>query len=243
VEDLEGFESGGDCSRVVAEIVEPGDIWFFAEPGYLALGKAARGSLDLRDSLGKRELTLEVRAQFGVADELEGLGAKGDATGDQLTDFVEPACGEHGFDAGVNTRVESFARRQEADFFYFVTFERGAAAAMNLSHGLSDEDAQLDGADDFRSVARSDARGGFRIETRENSVEMFGAALRGFAAQPFAKIFGARGRFGKTFEKGAKIESCSSHDDWQLFAETQVREDFFGVAAVVASGENFLGLN
>ena len=163
-------EGGGGDGRVVAETSQPDDIWFFAKPRELAFGEAARGLLDLRNGLREREAPFEVRAQFGVADELERLRIGRYGAGDQLTDLVEPACREHGFDASVDARVEIVARRQEADFSYRVAFERCAAAAMNFSHRLSGKDAHLDGANDFLGVAWSDALGRFAVEAREDAV-------------------------------------------------------------------------
>ena len=55
------------------------DFWLAAEPGELALGEAARGLLDICDGGGERDAAFEVGAEVGVADELERLGAGGDA--------------------------------------------------------------------------------------------------------------------------------------------------------------------
>src|SRR4029077_10681810 len=118
----------------------------------------------------------------------------------QLTNLVEPTGLEHGVDARVNARIEGSARRQKADFCYLITFEPGAAGTMDLPHGLTSQHAHLDGTNDFLRIARGDAGSGFAVETRENAVEMFGAALRRFAAQLFAEGVGARRCVGQTFE-------------------------------------------
>ena len=67
------FFGGVDYGGVIAEAGEPMDEGFFAEPGDLALGVAARR---LRNGLrGGSEgyCALDVRLQFAVADEIEWL--------------------------------------------------------------------------------------------------------------------------------------------------------------------------
>ena len=178
---------------------------------------------------------------------------------DERADFVEPAGGEHFIDAGVNAGVEGGARRREADFGDGVAFESvaahfatifftyfpargGAARAENLGDWLSCEDAHLDGADYFLSVARGDAGGGRGVEAGEDFVEMRCAALFGAATEAVAEFFGARGGVGEAFEEGAEVESCAGGEDGEFRAAAEIVEGEQGVAAVVAGGEDFVGL-
>ena len=227
-----------------------------AEPGELALGEAARGLLDVRDSSVEREAAFEVGAQVGVADELERLRIRSNAARDKSADFVEPAGGEHFVDAGIDARVEGGARRREAYLRDRVAFEGvcahfamlvirrgGAAGAENLGHGLSGEDAHLDGADDFLRVARGDAGGGGGVEAGEDFVQVRRAALFGAAAEAIAKFFRAGRRVGEAFEKGAQIESCAGGEDGECRAAAEIVEGEESSAAVVAGGEDFVRLD
>ena len=179
---------------------------------------------------------------------------------DEGADFVEPAGGEHFVDAGVNAGVEGGARRREADFGDGVAFERvvahfatifftylpargGAARAENLGDWLSGKDAHLDGADYFLGVARGDAGGGRGVESGEDLVEMHGTALFGAATKAVAEFFGARGGVGEAFDEGAEVESCAGGEDREFRAAAEIVEGEEGVAAVVAGGEDFVGLD
>ena len=184
---------------------------------------------------------------------------------DERADFVEPAGGEHFVDAGVDAGVEGGARRREADFGDRVAFEGvvarvvarfatylfhepsplrgGAACAENFGDGLSREDAHLDGADYFLGVARGDAGGGRGVESGEDFVEMHGTALLGNATKAVAEFFGTRGGVGEAFEEGAEVESCAGGEDGEFRAAAEIVEGEEGVAAVVAGGEDFVGLD
>lgn len=250
------IERGGNGFVGVAEGGEPANIWLAAKPGELALGEAARGLLDICDGGGERDAALEVGAEVGVADELERLGIDRNSGRDEGADFVEPAGGEHFVHAGVDAGVEGGARRREADFGDGVTFESvvahfativtrrvGAASAENLGNGFSGEDAHLDGADYFLSVAGGDAGGGRGVEAGEDFVEMNGTALFGAAAEAVAEFFGARGSVGEAFEEGAEVEPCAGGEDGEFRAAAEIVEREEGVAAVVAGGEDFVGLD
>ena len=181
---------------------------------------------------------------------------------DEGADFVEPAGGEHFVDAGVDAGVEGGARRREPDFGDGVAFESvvasvvayfativirrdgvGAAGAENFGDGLSGEDAHLDGADYLLRVAGGDAGGGGGVEAGEDFVEMHGAALFGAAAEAVAEFFRARGGVGEAFEEGAEVESCAGGEDGEFRAAAEIVERKEGVAAVVAGGEDFVGLD
>ena len=183
---------------------------------------------------------------------------------DERADFVEPARGEHFVDAGVDASVESGARWREADFGDGVAFESvvasvvayfatifftylpargGAAGAENLGDWFSGEDAHLDGADYFLGVARGDASGGRGVESGEDFVEMHGTALFGAATEAVAEFFRARGSVGEAFEEGAEVESCAGGEDGEFRAAAEIVEGEEGVAAVVAGGEDFVGLD
>jgi hypothetical protein len=250
------IERGGYGFVGFAERVEPVDVWLAAEPGELALGEAARGLLDICDCSGEREAAFEVGAEVGVADELEWLGIDRNSGRNEGADFVEPAGGEHFVHAGVDAGVEGGARRREADFGDGVTFQSvaahfativirrvGAASAENLGDGFSGEDAHLDGADCFLGVARGDAGGGRGVEAGEDFVEMHGTVLLGAAAETVAEFFGARGGVGEAFEKSAEVESCAGGEDGEFRAAAEIVEGEEGVAAVVAGGEDFVGLD
>ena len=175
---------------------------------------------------------------------------------DEGADFVEPAGGEHFVDAGVDAGVERGAQRREADFrdgvafksvvAYFatlVTRRVSAAGAENLGDRLFGEDAHLDGADYFLRVARGDAGGRGGVEASEDFVEMHGTALLGAAAEAVAEFFGARGGVGEAFEEGAEVEARACGEDGEFRAAAEIVEGEEGVAAVVAGGEDFVGLD
>ena len=264
-------QRGSDGFVGVAEVGEPVDICLAAEPGELAFGEAARGLLDICDGCGERDAAFEVGAEVGIADELERLGVGRNAANiftrlvtrlvthlgrDERSDFVEPAGGEHFVDAGVNAGVESGARRREADFGDGVAFESvvahlativirglGATRTKNLGDWLSCEDAHLDGADYFLGVAGGDAGGGCGVEAGEDFVEMHGTVLLGAATEAVAEFFGACGGVGKAFEESAKVESRAGGEDGEFRAAAEIVEGEEGVAAVVAGGEDFVGLD
>jgi hypothetical protein len=264
-------ERGGYGFVGVAEGREPVDVWLAAEPGELALGEAARGLLDIRDSDGEWEAAFEMGAEVGVADELERLRVGGDAANiftrfvtllvthlgrDEGADFVEPAGGEHFVHTGIDAGVESGTRRREADFGDGVAFESvaahfativirrvGAASAENLGDWLFGEDAHLDGADYFLGVAGGDAGGGGGVEAGQDFVQVRCAVQLGAAAETVAEFLGARGGVGEAFEEGAEVESCAGGEDGELRAAAQIVEGEEGVAAVVAGGEDFVGLD
>ena len=272
----DAVERGGDGFGVVAEGFEPVNIWLAAEPGELTLGEASRGSLDICDCHGESDAAFEVGAEVGVADELKRLGIfthpGGNAAGDEGADFVEPAGGEHRFDAGVDAGVEGGARRRESDFRDGVALESvyphfaahilahfftglptyfstrfvtrgGAAGAENFGNGFSGEDAHFDRADYLLRVAWGDAGGGFGIEAREDFVQVQCAALLCAAPQTLAQFFRARGGVGEAFEERAEVKSCAGGEDGQFGAAAEIVEREECVAAVVARGENFVGLD
>ena len=65
------FLGGGLDAGVIAETVEPVDIWFAAEPRELAFGVLTRGLLNRGACCVKRELTAQMAAQFAIADKVE----------------------------------------------------------------------------------------------------------------------------------------------------------------------------
>jgi hypothetical protein len=252
-------------------------IWLAAEPRQLALGEAARGSLDICDRIREGDAAFEVGAKVGVADELERLGAGRNAANvfphpfthsftrffthprrNESADFVEPAGGEHGFDARVDAGVEGGARRRETDFrdgvafecvythpgfFTYLTTRFTTTGAENFGDWFSGEDAHFDGADYFLGVARGDAGGGFGVEAGEDFVQVRCAALLCAAPQTLAQFFRTRGSVGEAFEEGAEVESCTGGEDGQLVATAKIVEREERVAAIVAGGENFVGLD
>ena len=119
----------------------------------------------------------------------------------------------------------------------------GAAGAENFGDGFSGEDAHLDGADYFLRVARGDAGGGGGVEASEDFVEMHGTSLLGAATEALAEFFGARGRVGEAFEEGAEVEARTGGEDGEFRAAAEIVEREKGVAAVVAGGEDFVGLD
>lgn len=64
---------GGDNCRIVAEAGEPVYERLLAEPGDLAFGVAARSLGDGFRGSGEGDGAFEVRMQFAVSDEVEGL--------------------------------------------------------------------------------------------------------------------------------------------------------------------------
>ena len=59
---------------------------------------------------------------------------------------------------------------------------------MNVGNALACEHANLDGADDFLGVARSNAAGGFAVEAGEQAMEVFGAMLGSLLAEALAEF-------------------------------------------------------
>src|SRR4029077_4446432 len=72
-------EGRRDNRGIIAEALEPMDIFFAAKPGHLALGELACGALDIGDGLVERQMALKMPAQFGIADELERFRVRGNA--------------------------------------------------------------------------------------------------------------------------------------------------------------------
>ena len=133
--------------------------------------------------------------------------------------------------------------RTSRRLFHVIPARVGAACTENLGDWLSGEDAHLDGADYFLGVARGDAGGGRGVEAGEDFVEMHGTALLGAATEAVAEFFGARGGVGEAFEEGAEVESCAGGEDGEFRAAAEIVEGEEGVAAVVAGGEDFVGLD
>src|SRR5580693_6902612 len=72
---------------------------------------------------------------------------------------------------------------------------------------------------------------------------MHGTVTLGAAAEAVAEFFGARGSVGEAFEEGAEVESCAGGEDGEFRAAAEIVEGEEGVAAVVAGGEDFVGLD
>ena len=72
---------------------------------------------------------------------------------------------------------------------------------------------------------------------------MHGTALLDAAAEAVAEFFRARGGVGEAFEEGAEVESCAGGEDGEFRAAAEIVEGEEGVAAVVAGGEDFVGLD
>src|SRR5580704_13653619 len=187
---------GGNFRRV-AEAREPVHAGFLAKPSELALGEAARGLLDSLHGVFFAGAPGKMFAQLRISDELERLGVGWNAARDERAHFFQPSGCEHCSSARVNARVESGARRQEADLDDFVALQRVAAAAMDFTHWFSGEQAQFDRANCFLHVGGGNARSGFRIQARKDAVQMRGAALFGHPAQARTNIFGALRGIGK----------------------------------------------
>ncbi len=158
----------------------------------------------------------------------------------QRADFCEPSGGEHRVSARVDARVERGARRQQADFDDFVALQRVAAAAMDFAHRFSGEQAQFDGADNFLHVGGGNARGRFRIETREHAMQMRGAVLFGPLPQARANFLGALRGGGEPFEERAQIQACACSEDRRNLARAQVVQSFQRAATEISRGENFV---
>jgi hypothetical protein len=105
-------ERRGGNFRRVAEAGEPVHAGFFAKPGELALGEAARGLLDLPHGVFARDTTGEMFASLRIPDELERLGVRWNAARHQRADFVRPSGCEHCGGALVDAGIERGARRQ-----------------------------------------------------------------------------------------------------------------------------------
>ena len=136
--------------------------------------------------------------------------------------------------------VKGFARRREAESYWLIAFERGAAAAMNFGGGLPRYQAHFDGANYFLGVGRGDAGGGFGIETGQEAMEMGGAVKLRAGAQAVADFCGTFRSVGEAFEQGAEIEAGAGGDDGKFFAAAQIVQDFEGAATIFSGGENFV---
>jgi hypothetical protein len=162
---------------------------------------------------------------------------------DQLRDFLEPARLDHRLDARMDSPVERFARREQANFDNRVTFERRAAAAMNFRDGLAGEEAHLEGANCFLGVLGGDTRRGFGVETGKQAMKVRRAVNFRAGAQALTNRFGAFRDIGEAFEQGAQVEAGPGGEDGKFFAFAETGEDREGAAAIFARSEDFFRLD
>ena len=134
--------------------------------------------------------------EFAVADEVEGLGIVGQSASSEAADFAEPASGEHGIGAFVNAPVKGVARRLETNFEDAPAGERSSSGAMDFGEGLSREQANFYGADEFLFVGGRDLICGLRIQMLEHPEQVSLAVLGGGGAQAFANFFRALWEIG-----------------------------------------------
>ena len=236
-------EGRGENFRHVAEACEPVHAGFFAEPGELTLGEATRGLLDLLHGVFFAEAAGEMFAQLRITDELEWLRVGRDAACDERANFCEPSGGEHRIRARVDACVERGARRQQADFDYFIPMQGVAAAAMDFAHWFSGEQPQFERANYFLCVARGNARGRFCVQTRERAMQMFGAAELDPLPQARANFFRALRSICESFEESAQIQSGPCGENWQSFATAKIVEDFQRASAVISRSKNLRRLD
>ena len=97
----------------VAEIFDPVNIGFAAEPGELAFGVVAMALLRGGDGFGFGEGAVECGEGLAVAEGVEGFDAT--VLGEEGAGFFDEAGGEHGRCAVVNAVVELVAGWVEAD--------------------------------------------------------------------------------------------------------------------------------
>ena len=133
-------------------------------------------------------------------------------------------------------------RRFDSRFVTRVSAAERPARKISAT-GFPCEDAHLDGADYFLRVARGDAGGRGGVEASEDFVEMHGTSVLGAATEAVAEFFRARRGVGEAFEEGAEVEARTCGEDGEFRAAAEIVEREKGVAAVVAGGEDFVGLD
>src|SRR5262245_9854958 len=118
--------------------------------------------------------------------------------------------------------IERFTRRLQADFEGAPARKRRPPGAVHFRERLSREDANLDRADEFLFVGRSDLLRSARIQVRKHLVQMARAMLRGRRAQTLTDFFRAFRQIGKAFQQSAEIEASADGKERELAASTKV---------------------
>ena len=81
------------------------DLRITAKPGELTFCIAASGLLDRGFGFFEFHFAVEHRAQFAVADEIEGLGVRRQTAGHQPTHLFHPTSGEHCIGSRMNALI------------------------------------------------------------------------------------------------------------------------------------------
>jgi hypothetical protein len=176
---------------------------------------------------------VEGGARRAEADFRDGVAFEGIRT------HPRPYLFTHFFTHFIFTHTDIFTQGRIS--FATCFFTRGGAE--DFGDGFAGQQAHLNRADNFLGVARRDAGGGFAVEAREDFVQVLGAMLLCGSQQTLAQFFRACGSVGEAFEERAEVESRAGGEDGELRAEAEIVKREKSVAAVVAGGEDFIGLH
>ena len=124
---------------IVSESGQPFYGGLFAKPGDLVLGVAPGISLRFEERLLRRQLATEHLQNLCVAVRFEWLSRFGPTHIENLFDFLHQAILEHPLAAIVQSRVQFFARRRQADFQLAKTNQSVATFGKPRSDGPTRE--------------------------------------------------------------------------------------------------------
>jgi hypothetical protein len=217
----------GEGSGRVAELGEPVDGGFAAEPGHLALGVLAGGDGGEFDGLREGEVSLDEGQGLLIADGFKGLGRRGNALSEEEFDFADEAGVEDSAGAGGDALVEEGARRSETDLEDLVAFKGEGSIYKELGGGAAGEHADFESADGFVEIVRVDAGGGGGVKADEEAVKGTRAA-RFALRETAAEVVVASWPIGETVQQGFQVEASTAGDDGEVAARGDLGDDGAG---------------
>src|SRR5882672_853680 len=161
---------GGGDGGVIAESGEPVDEGFFAEPGELALGVAARGLTNRFRGGGEGDGAFEVRAQLAISDEVEWLGVVWNAAAEKSGNLFDPAAVEHRVDPLLDSIVQCGAWRVQANLDGSVSFQVRPPGPVDFGERAPGEQTDLDGTNHLRAIAGANAQSGLGVQTPQDAM-------------------------------------------------------------------------
>src|SRR5579862_5639997 len=218
--------------RIIAKSDQPVHQRLLAEPRQLALGVVPRGLHNRFSSGRQRDRAFQVRAKFPVSDKVKRFRIQRYAVMQQTSNFRKPAAFEHGVGAPLDALIQRGPWRLQANLDRAVTFKASAARLMNFTLRPPREQADFNGADHLRTVARADAQGGFRVQPPQQAVQVLKRVLLGQRLKTHAQFLRTRWGVSKPLQQSAQVESRTHGKDRQPGPLAQVLQDGYSSNAI-----------
>lgn len=162
---------------------------------------------------------------------------------EERSDFIDPACVEHGSATRVDSAVEQFAIDGEPEpegvMTWFAIAYTVAPLSVMFGDGFSGESKDFECADESFAVVGVDARGGDGIDAREFGVE----EIERLGVEGLSQFEVCAGSVEESFEESLEVHGRSAcGDEWDA-ARFAVCDDAVGFFDESCDGEGIDGVD